>query len=146
NGALNVDASGGDGGGSLTIGGTLNNTKTMQIANVSTTATTPLSLGALSNPTGASFAVFGSTSHQATLAFSSGGSGFTNNDGSFRLFNTTPLTLNNAFTNSGTFTPDGTALFPYTTLFRSNGALNVDASGGDGGGSLTIGGKLNNTK
>jgi hypothetical protein len=40
------------------------------------------------------------------LAFSAGGSGFTSNAGSFQLFDTTPLTLNTAFDNSGTFRLD----------------------------------------
>ena len=38
-----------------------------------------------------------------TLAFSSGGTGFTSNGGSFELTDTAPLTLASGFTNSGTF-------------------------------------------
>ena len=62
-----------------------------------------MTLGGLVNPNGASFEVFGSASHPATLAFSSGGAGFTRNDGTFGLFYTAPLTLSKAFANSGTF-------------------------------------------
>ncbi len=77
-GTLNLDVASSDGGGSLTIGGTLNNTKTVQVGpgNATLSAATTLTLGGLSNPSGASFQVFGSASHPATLAFSAGGTGF----------------------------------------------------------------------
>ena len=66
----------GDGGGSsLTITGTLSNTKTVQIGNYNPTAANTLTLGGLTNASGASFQVFGSASHLATLAFT--GAGFT---------------------------------------------------------------------
>src|SRR5207245_823146 len=94
----------------------------------------------------ASFQVFGSPSHLVTLAFSAGGTGFTSNAGTFLLSNTTPLTLNNAFTNSGTFGLTQIAALTITGNFTNSGALNLDTNGfGDGGGSLTIGGTLNNT-
>src|SRR5437899_1161492 len=50
-GALNLDTNSGDGGGSLTIGGTLNNTKTVQVGSGFSTlsAATALTLGGLSN-------------------------------------------------------------------------------------------------
>ena len=148
-GSLLADISGfGDGGASLTIGGTLNNTNTVQIGpnNGTLTAATTLTLGGLSNPSGAGFSVIGSSSHPATLAFSSGGSGFTSNGGSFLLSNTTPLTLNNAFTNSGTFQLAGTSAVTIGGDFANSGSLLADISGfGDGGASLTIGGTLNNT-
>src|SRR2546430_35399 len=147
-GSLFVDINGFDGGASLTIGGTLNNTKTVQVGpnNFTLGAATTLTLGGLSNPSGASFSMFGSSSHPATLAFSSGGTGFTSNGGTFFLGDTAPLTLNNAFTNSGTFQLAGNSALTITGDFANSGSLFVDINGFDGGASLTIGGTLNNTK
>src|SRR5207248_2894712 len=101
-GVLNVDTGSGDGGGNLTIGGTLANSKMVQVGSgfANAGAVNTLTVGGLSNASGASFQVFGSSGQKATLAFT--GSGFTQNDGSFGLTNITPLTLNNAFTNSAT--------------------------------------------
>jgi hypothetical protein len=92
-GTLDVDTPTFDGGGSLTIGGTLANTRTTQIGNTGLGVATTATLGGLTNPSGASFEVFGSSSHPATLAFSSGGTGFPSNGGTFLLSDTTPLTL-----------------------------------------------------
>src|SRR6185437_4692342 len=104
NGALNLDTGSTDGGGNLTITGTLANTKTVQVGSgfANAGAANTLTLGALTNASGASFAVVGSPSHLATLAFT--GAGFSQNDGSFGLSYITPLTLNNSFTNSATGT------------------------------------------
>ena len=147
NGTLDLDAGSGDGGGSLTIGGTLDNTGTVQVGSGydNLSAATTLTLGGLKNPTGASFALYGSPSHAATLVFKSGGAGFTDNGGSFGLTNTAPLTLSNSLTNSGSFGLAGTAALTVTGGFVSNGTLDLDAGSGDGGGSLTIGGTLDNT-
>src|SRR5207245_6024985 len=94
-GVLYVDIGNGDGGGTLTITGTLANTKTVQVGSANSNfpagATNSLTLGALTNASGASFAVIGSANHLATLAI--GSNGFTRNDGSFGLTNITPLTL-----------------------------------------------------
>jgi hypothetical protein len=146
-GALDVNINGGDGGGNLTVGGTLANTGTVQAGpnNGTLGAATTVTLGGLSNPSGASFEVFGSASHSATLAFSSGGTGFTSNGGTFVLFDTTPLTLPGAFTNSGTYALEGTAAVTVTGGFTNSGALDVNINGGDGGGNLTVGGTLANT-
>ena len=113
---------------------------------LSASAANTMALGALTNASGASFAVFGSASHPATLAFT--GAGFSQNDGTFQLFNTTPLTVNNAFTNSstGTFQLGGTSAVTVTGNYTNGGALDVDVGSGDGGGNLTVGGTLANTK
>ncbi|HEY1431044.1 MAG TPA: hypothetical protein VGF39_05350, partial [Stellaceae bacterium] len=144
-GTLDVDANTFDGGGSLTVGGTLANTGAVQIGNGNLGAATTATLGGLTNPSGASFEVFGSASHPATLAFSSGGSGFTSNGGTFVLSDTTPLTLPGPFTNSGTVALDGTAGLTVSSGFTNSATLDVDANTFDGGGSLTVGGTLANT-
>src|SRR6516164_4622308 len=127
-GALYVDVGDFDGGGNLTVGGTLGNTKTVQMGSVDLNAgaANTMTLGALTNASGASFQVFGSASHPATLAFT--GAGFSQNDGTFQLFNTTPLTVNNAFTNSstGTFQLGGTSAVTVTGNYTNGGALDVD--------------------
>ena len=147
-GSLLLDAGGADGGGSLTIGGTLNNTKTTQVGPIfdNLSAATTLTLGGLVNPSGASFQMFGSTAHPVTLAFSPGGTGFTSNGGTFLLSDAAPLTLNTGFTNSGTFQLAGPSALTVTGDFANSGSLLLDTGGADGGGSLTIGGTLNNTK
>src|SRR6266851_4443503 len=146
-GTLDLDTISLDGGGSLTIGGTLDNTKTVQVGSAfgNMGADTTLTLGGLVNESGASFKLFGSTSHAVTLAFS-GGTGFTGNDGTVELSNVAPLTLNNAFTNSGVFQLDGNTPLTITGDVGNSGTLNLDTISFDGGGSLTIGGTLDNTK
>src|SRR5439155_1363292 len=96
-GALDLDTNFGDGGGALTIGGTLANTGNVQVGSSfsNLSAPTTLTLGGLTNASGANFQMFGSASQPVTLAFSSGGSGFSSNAGLFRLSNAAPLTLNN---------------------------------------------------
>ena len=85
-----------------------------------------MTLGGLTNASGASFAVEGSASHAATLAFSSGGTGFTSNGGSFELAYTAPLTLTTAFTNSGTVRLHGTAALTVSGGFTNSGTMDVD--------------------
>ena len=88
----------GEGGSSLTITGTLSNTKTVQVGNSNSPAANTLTLGALTNASGASFQVIGSASHLATLAFTPAPGSPTM--AAFRADLFTPLTLDNAFTNS----------------------------------------------
>src|SRR5207245_1261512 len=133
-------------GGSLTVGGTLSNTKTVAIGSTVLNAAKIGRASGRKKPRGASSEVFGSPSHPATLAFSVGGSGFTSNGGLFRLSNTTPLTLSSDFTNSGTVALEGTAMLTVTGKFDNSGALSLDSSNFGGGGSLTVGGTLSNTK
>ena len=80
------------------------------------------------------------------MAFSAGGAGFTSNAGTFGLYDTTPLSLSGAFNNSGTFGLGGTSSLTVAGAggFANSGSLNLDASNGDGGGSLTIDGTLAN--
>jgi hypothetical protein len=149
-GVLNVDIGNSDGGGNLTITGTLANIKTVQVGsanpNFPAGAANTLTVGALTNASGASFSMIGSSSQKVTLAFT--GAGFSQNDGSFGLVNITPLTLNNSFTNSSTGTFRLGAIAPVTVSgnFTNAGVLNVDIGNSDGGGNLTITGTLANTK
>src|SRR5207244_808374 len=80
-GTLDLDVRNDNGGGSLTIGGTLANTGTVHVGpnNLTLSAPTTLTLGGLTNASGANFSMFGSSSQPVTLAFSPGGSGFTSN-------------------------------------------------------------------
>ncbi len=143
-GALDLDESGVDGGGSLTIDGTLTNDGKVKVGNSHLSAATTLTLGGLINNKGDIFSLTGSASHAATLAFSSGGAGFTSNGGRVTLSDVAPLTLNNAFTNSGTFALEGTSALTVTGPLANSGTLYVDTNGDDGAG-LTIGGALTNT-
>src|SRR5579872_7332830 len=147
NGVLDLDIGGGDGGGSLTIGGTLANARTVQIGpnNATLGAATLVSLGGLTNASGASFQMYGSASHAETLHL--GSAGFTSNSGAFGLTDTA-LSLSSAFTNNATGTVGlaGTAELSVTSGFTNNGVLDLDIGGGDGGGSLTIGGTLANAR
>jgi hypothetical protein len=117
-----------EGGSSLTITGTLANTSTVQIGNPALSAPTTVTLGGLTNPTGASFALNGSSSHAATLAFSGTGSGFTSNGGKFELTYAAPLTLGAAFTNNsgGTFGLHYDTALTVDGGFANGGALDVD--------------------
>jgi hypothetical protein len=65
----------GESGSNLNVGGTLGNTGAVQIGNGNVSAAAVVTLGGLANPSGASFAPFGSASHAATLEFSSGVAG-----------------------------------------------------------------------
>jgi hypothetical protein len=147
-GNLDLDVSASEGGGSLTIGGTLANTGTVQIGptSFSLSAATVVTLGGLTNASGAGFEVFGSASHSATLAFNSGGSGFTSNAGGVDLWYAAPLTLAGAFSNSGTFQLNGTSALTVGGGFANSGTIELDVNNGDGGGSLTVGGTLANSK
>ena len=145
------------GGGSLTIGGA----PTSAAGNSDPSAATTLTLGGLSNDSGASFEMHGSASHAAMLAFSSGGAGFAGNSGSAALSDGAPLTLNNALITSGSMTlselpaltvkgavsnsdtssslaRDGTA----ARTVKSASANVATLGQADRGGSLSIGGML----
>ncbi|HEY1258295.1 MAG TPA: hypothetical protein VGF34_03540 [Stellaceae bacterium] len=146
-GILSLDTLSGDGGGALTVGGTLDNREVVQVGSVANNlgAPTVVTLGGLVNRAGTAFLVLGSASHQATLRFSGNGAGFTDNAGSFTLANTAPLTLSSDFANSGTFTLGGTAALTVTGDYTNSGTLDLEIGSGDGGGRLTIGGALVNT-
>ena len=141
----------GEGGSSLTITGTLANTGTVQVGNPNLSAPTTVTLGGLTNPAGASFALEGSASHAADLVFSGGGSGFTSNGGNFELTYASPLTLSAALTNSGTFGVHQNTTLGVDGGFGNSGTLEVDNGfseapvTGEGGSSLTITGTLANT-
>src|SRR5438132_371044 len=108
----------------------LGNTKKVKVGssnpNFPAGAANTLSLGALTNGSGASFAVIGAASHLATLAFT--GAGFTTNDGSFGVTNITPLTLNNSIPNHAIATVPLCGIPPLTVAgnFANAGVLNVD--------------------
>ena len=108
-------------------------------------APTTLTLGGLTNASGAHFEMYGSSANKATLTFSSGGSGFTSNAGNVQLGNLTPLTLNRGFTNTGTFQLNGDTALTIDGGFANSGFLGLDSNYGDGGGSLTITGTLANS-
>ncbi|MGH7059624.1 MAG: beta strand repeat-containing protein, partial [Stellaceae bacterium] len=147
-GFLFLDSASGDGGGALIVGGTLDNREFVQVGSgfSNLSAATVLTLGGLVNRASAAFLVLGSAAHLATLQFSGAGAGFTSNAGSFTLANTAPLTLNNAFANSGLFTLGGSAALTVTGDFTNSGTLDLEIGSGDGGGALTIGGTLVNTR
>ena len=147
-GKLDVDSAGGEGGSSLTVTGALSNSKTIQVGNASGSDTT-LSVGDLSNESGAHFSASGSSGHKVTLDITGGTGAFSSNDGSFNLTYATALTLNE----SGSFNNAGTGIFGIhndTTLtvdggFSNSGTLDVDSASGEAGSSLTVTGVLNNT-
>jgi hypothetical protein len=95
-GALDVDTGTGEGGGRLTIGGTLDNTGSVQIGpnNATLSAATTVTLGGLDNASGASFQVYGSASHAATLTVAglAGNSGAIDIDGGVLTVDTTKFT------------------------------------------------------
>src|SRR5271166_2008693 len=129
-GTLDVDTGSTQGGSSLTVGGVLANTGTVQAGSVffnNTTAPTALTLGGLTNASGASFSVIGSSGEPAELSFT--GAGFTGNAGSFGMDEKVSATLNNAFDNTGTFGVDNF----------------VNVFGNSGGSSLAIAGTLTNS-
>ena len=144
--SLLLDGGGNEGGSSLTITGTLNNTGGVQVGpnNQTLGAADTITLGGLTNASKASFFVYGSASHQATLAFS-GGTGFSSNAGDFELYHAAPLTLNNAFTNSGNFQLHNGSTLTVMGDFGNSSSLLLDGGGNEGGSSLTITGTLNNT-
>jgi len=145
----------GSGGSSLTIAGTLNNSGSVLVGDTADAlnATTTLTLGGLVNGSGTNLGIYGSAGYAATLAFSSGGTGFTSNGGNFQMTWTAPLTLGSSFTNSGTFGLNATKLVTINGSFTNTatGTLDVDTNyssyygTGSGGSSLTIAGTLNNS-
>ena len=143
--ALNVDNGTSQGGSSLKITGTLANTGAVQVGpnNLTLGAQTSVTLGGLTNATGASFVLEGSAAHAATLAFS--GSGFTENDGTFQLVYATPLTLSSSVTNKGSFDLNDNTALTVDGGFTNSSALNVDNGTSQGGSSLKITGTLANT-
>ena len=147
-GYLEVDNVGSGGGSSLTVGGVLANTGSVQFGptNASLSAAMTVTLGGLTNARGASFAIQGSAKEQATLIFSAGGNGFTVNGGTFLMTDAAPLTLDSSFTNSAgaTFNLQGSTL-AFGGSFTNGGYLEVDNVGSGGGSSLTVGGVLANT-
>jgi hypothetical protein len=138
---LQLDSSSGDGGGSLTIGGTLTDDGMVHVGNSSLRAPTTLTLGGLVN-TGF-FAMFGSANNPARLNLSIGGTGFTSNSGFVGLSYVAPLTLDNSFTNGGSLVLEGTSALTVTGNFINNFDLSLDGAG-DAGGNLAIGGTLTN--
>ncbi|HME19883.1 MAG TPA: hypothetical protein VKI44_00700, partial [Acetobacteraceae bacterium] len=148
NGTLYVDAFSGEGGSSLTVDGTLANTGIAVTGpgNLNLSATSTVSLGGLTNATGATFLLRGSAGHAADLVFTAANA-FTSNGGDFELTYASPLTINNSFTNASTGTfalHDNTAATVHGG-FSNNGTLYVDAFSGEGGSSLTVDGTLANT-
>jgi hypothetical protein len=121
----------GSGGSSLTFQGPLTNSGFVYFGNPSTSASETFTLAGLTNSSGAIFEVRGSTSHEATLDFTSGASAFTSNAGTFELSNVTPLTLNTAFSNSGTIDLTNTNL-------TIGGALTNTGTISDDDGTLTL--------
>ena len=108
-----------------------------------------VTLGGLTNASGATLRVQGSAGHAADAGVQQRGHGFTSNAGSFELTYTAPLTLDNGFANSGNFGLHNSTALTVDGGFTNSGTLNVDnnatGSDGDGGSSLTIGGTLANT-
>lgn len=151
-----------EGGSSLTIEDTLANTGVVQVGNsvgfvdgrieYTLNAPTTITLGGLTNGSGASFTLDGSAKFAATLAFSGGGTGYTSNGGVFELAYAAMAT-GNSFTNTGTFGLHNNTTVTIGGSFANSGTLDVDnaftTSGGkvvyaEGGSNLTIGGTLSN--
>src|SRR5438132_832675 len=99
-----------------------------------------MTLGGLSNASGASFEMVGSASQKATLVFSAGGSGFTSNAGFFQFSENATVYHNTVFLECSPVRLRGTTMLTVTGAFTNSGALDLDIVGGTGGGSLTIGG------
>ena len=146
-GTLDVDSGTGEGGSSLTVTGTLNNTSTIQIGNSTLNAGTDITLGGLTNAAGASISLDGfSSNYIVTLAFTGGTDAFSSNAGTFNLsYGAMSLEESGRFTNTGIFgIHDDTAL-TVDGGFANSGTLDVDSGTGEGGSSLTVTGTLNNT-
>jgi hypothetical protein len=129
----------------LSITGTLANSGAVQLGSgfVNLSAATTLTQGGLTNVSGASFAVTGSSGHHATLTIGS----FTSNAGSFGLTNVAPLTLTGPFTNTGTFGLGGATTLTINGDYTNSvgGILDIDTNSGDGGADLSITGTLANS-
>ena len=110
-GTLHLDTNLYDGGSSLTIGGTLANSGTVQVGNgdLGRRGDDADARRAHQRASTDSFSMYGSASYAATLVFSAAAAGSPSNGGNFELTDIAPLTLNNAFTNSGTFLVSGTS-------------------------------------
>jgi hypothetical protein len=129
-GTLTLDAGYGDGGGSLTIGGTLPNEivtngstvhGTVQVGNNQNSlgAATTLTLGGLVNNSGDSFSVYGSAGHAATVSV----------DGSVNIAGTLNIGAYSVFdVTGGSFTQTGG-----TTTVSANGTFSASTINVDGG-------------
>ncbi|RBP18412.1 hypothetical protein DFR50_101360, partial [Roseiarcus fermentans] len=142
-GALYLDTAYGDGGGNLTIDGTLANTGTVQVGSGynNLSAATTLTLGGLTSASGAGFAVYGSASHAATVTVDGAvGNAGTLTLGAYSVFTvgaggvftqtggTTTVGVNAAFT-AATIDVDGGTFVVNATTFSNTGKLTA-ASGG----------------
>ena len=144
-GTLDVDnnhtGSNGEGGGSLTIAGTLANSGVAQIGNAFLSAATTLALGGLTNAAGASFTLDGSASHAATLTVT----GPAANSGTIDIgnFSILGVTGGKAFTQTaGTTTVHGALIA--ATIAIDGGTLAIDTPSFTNTGSLIAadGGKI----
>ncbi len=147
-GTLYVDPGYAEGGSKLTIGGTLANSGVVQIGpnTLNLSAATTVTLGGLTNASGATFLLYGSAGHEADLALN-GGLGFSINSGNFEEYYGAPLTINNSFSNAstGTFGIHDSTTLTVTGGFTNSGTLYVDPGYAEGGSKLTIGGTLANS-
>ena len=152
-----------EGGGRLTVGGTLDNTKAVQVGNVwcLAKATAPTADRAdhgdpgRAHQPGRGSLVEGCGRPTRRLWRSAPSTGrFTSNAGDFELTYAAPLSLGGSFTNSGTFGVQTTAAVTIGGGFANSGTLGVDnavaafpgaITYAEGGSSLTVGGTLDNT-
>jgi hypothetical protein len=145
---LAVDNGSGQGGVTLAIGGTLANSGVAQVGpnNLTLSGPSKLSVGGLTNASGASLRLYGSSTHAVTLALTAANA-FTANSGDFEEYYATPLTISNGFTNNsgGTFGLHDNTAVTTTGGFTNGGTLVLDNAGGEGGSSLTVGGTLDNS-
>jgi hypothetical protein len=186
-GTLQVDIFGGDGGSSLTIGGTLANNAAIAIGNGGLSASTTVTATGLAANAGsivvqgnvtsgttdqATLNITGAAPSRATSSIRVGGDGLlefasgaitsVGSGSSLELDGaqarvalaadtSTSSALSTLATNNGTFLlrggsnlGAGGASVTTSTGFANSGTLQVDVFGGDGGSSLTIGGRLIN--
>ncbi|HVC55867.1 MAG TPA: hypothetical protein VND95_07920, partial [Stellaceae bacterium] len=141
-GTLDLDSTAGDGGGSLTVAGVLDNAKIVQIGNSTASATTTASFGSLVNFSGATFSLVGSSAGPTTVTV-----GAVTNAGTIDVGanSTLALTSGKVFTQSaasGVTTIEGA--LTATTLTESAGSITVNGTLTattltESGGSLTVG-------
>jgi hypothetical protein len=125
-GVLDVDTGDGEGGGNLTMGGTLANTKTVQMGNgqfLNAGAANTMTLGALTNAHTGMISVFGSSANQAKFNVTGGTA---SNSGDLEIHENVAVT-----------TAAGVNL-------TNNGTFNIDTGLGQGASTATIGGTLGN--
>ncbi|MGH7155865.1 MAG: hypothetical protein ACREF3_18210, partial [Acetobacteraceae bacterium] len=123
-GALDLDTNYGDGGGALTVTGTLANTGAVQVGSGydNLSAATTLSLGALTNGTTDSFAMYGSSSHLAKMTVT----GKVSNAGTIGLTDAT-ATFAGAISGAGAYQINSGAV-----LDLSHGGTVAGSIGGSG--------------